>query len=134
MIALASWANGRIYIEECFASGQRYWSSEQDDAVRSTLERRGIIDNTRVCNAVIVDGQTGPRVAPEGFIMKNWSAFVERREAISFELLLDIRDPLDEEAEEEEAPPLEPNPGYQPEPEPCLEYIAASSLADLFGY
>jgi hypothetical protein len=62
--------------------------------------------------------------------MKNWSAFVERREAISFELLLDIRDPLDEEEEaeeeEEEAPPLEPIPG--------LEYIAASSLADLFGY
>jgi len=129
MTALVSWANGRIYIEECFASGQRYWSSEQDDAVRSTLERRGIIDNTQVCNAVIVDSQTGARVAPEGFIMQKWSAFVDRREALSFELLLDFRDPLDEEAEaeaeEEEAPPLEPIPG--------LEYITASSLVELFG-
>ena len=126
MIALVCWANGRIYIEECFASGQRYWSSEQDDAVRSTLERRGIIDNTQVCNAVIVDAQTGPRAAPEGFITQNWSAFVERREALSFELLLDVRDPLDEEAEAEAE--------AEEEAAPPLEYIAASSLADLFGY
>jgi hypothetical protein len=124
MTALVSWANGRIYIEEYFASsGKRYWSSEQDDAVRSTLERRDIIDNTQVCNAIIVDGQTGPRAAPEGFIMQKWSTFVEKRETISFELMHDSRDPLEEEEEEEEE-----------EEAPPLEYIAASSLAELFGY
>lgn len=116
MTAFVSWANGRIYIEECFSSGQRYWCSEQDDSVRSTLERRGIIDNTYIKNAVIVDGQTGPRVAPEEFILQNWSTYVEKREALSFDIQLEIRDPLPVEAQS------------------SLEYIAAVSLLDLFGY
>jgi hypothetical protein len=122
MISFVSWANGRIYIEERFLSGQQYWSSEQDDSVRSTLERRGIIDNAQIQNAVIVDGQTGPRVAPEGFINQNWSTYIARREALSFELLMDFRDSLHPEEEEE----AEAHPG--------LEYIATASLVDLFGY
>jgi len=119
LTVFVGWANGRIYIEDRFlVSGQRYWSSEQDDRVRSTLERRGIIDNAQIKNAVIVDGQTGPHVAPEGFIHQNWSTFIARREALSFDLLMDLRDPLYPAAEEEEeAPPL--------------EYIPA---ADLFGF
>ena len=125
MIAFVSWANGRVYIEERFSSsGQRYWSSEQDDSVRSTLERRGIIDNTQIQNAVIVDGQTGPRVAPEEFIKQKWSTYIARREALSFDLLMDSREPLDPDEDEDEDEDEE-------EEQPTLEYIAA---VDLFGF
>ena len=124
LTVFVGWANGRIYIEDRFlVSGKRYWNSEQDDSVRSTLERRGIIDNTQIQNAVIVDGQTGPRVAPEGFINQKWSTYIARREALSFDLLMDFREPLHPEEEEKEE-----------EPHPGLEYIATASLVDLFGY
>ena len=102
------WANDRVYIQERFSNGTENWTSHQDDRVRSTLEQRGMLCNTVIKNAVIVDGQTGPRAAPEAFIQQNWSTFIARREVLSFDIELEYI-----------------------EPEPVLEYIPA---ADLFGF
>lgn len=101
------WANDRVYIQERFSNGTEHWTSHQDDSVLSTLEKRGMMCNTKIKNAVIVDGQTGPRAAPEAFIQQNWSAFIARREVLSFDIELE-----------------------HIEPEPVLEYITAT---DLFG-
>jgi hypothetical protein len=102
------WANNRVYIQERFSNGTANWTSHQDDRVRSTLEQRGMLCNTVIKNAVIVDGQTGPRAAPDTFIDQNWSTFIARREVLSFDIELE-----------------------HIEPEPVLEYIAATVL---FGF
>jgi len=118
VIAFFHWANDRVYIQECFSNGEKFWTTNQDDSILSTLERRGLMENMQITNAVIVDGQTGPRAAPPEFIRQNWSAFIARREALSFDIELEYRDPLYPSAEEEEETPP-------------LEYIPA---ADLFGF
>ena len=120
VLAFLHWANGRVYIQECFYNGEKHWTSHQDDSVLSTLERRGLMDNTHIKNAVIVDGQTGPREAPPEFIRQYWSAFIARREVLSFEIELEL--------------PQAQEPEPEPNPLSALEYIAAASLVDLFGF
>jgi len=109
----------RVYIQECF-SHSNFWYSQQDDTVMASLERIGLMGNVTLRNPVIMDGQTGARPAPPSFIGLRWSAYVARREALSFEI---EKDPLPKELVLVEQ--------VIPEPESCLEYIAAS---ELFGY
>ena len=117
------WSGGHVYVQHDYTvSGSSFWYREQDDSVRSSLERSRLIDNFSVKNAVLMDGQAGPRQAPERFMERCWSSYVERREALSFDLDLDPR----EEAEEEESESEE-----ESEPAPGVEYIPA---AELFGF
>lgn len=115
------WSGGHVYVQHDYTvSGSSFWYREQDDSVRSSLGRSRLIDNFSVKNAVLMDGQTGPREVPERFMDMCWSSFVERREALSFDLDLDPRG----EAEAEEEEPEE-------EPAPGVEYIP---VAELFGF
>ena len=111
------WSGGHVYVQHDYTvSGSSFWYREQDDSVRSSLGRSRMIDNFRVRNAVLMDGQAGPRQAPERFMDVCWSSYVARREALSFDLELDPR----EEAEEDES-----------DEEPIVEYIP---VAELFGF
>lgn len=113
------WSGGRVYVQHDYmVSGSSFWYREQDDSVRSSLERSRLIDNFSVKNAVIMDGQAGQRQMPERFLDMCWSSLVERREALSFDLDMDPRGGA--EAEEEES-----------DEEPGVEYIP---VAELFGF
>ena len=113
------WSGGHVYVQHDYTvSGSSFWYREQDDSVRSSLGRSRLIDNFSVKNAVIMDGQAGPREVPERFMDMCWSSFVERREVLSFDLDLDPREP-------------ESVPVPESEPAPGVEYIPA---AELFGY
>ena len=121
MLVFYHWSGGHVYVQHYYTvSGSSFWYREQDDSVRSSLGRSRLIDNFSVKNAVLMDGQAGPREVPERFMDMCWSSLVERREALSFDLDLD---PREEESEEESEP--------EPEPAPGIEYIPA---AELFGY
>jgi hypothetical protein len=117
----------RVYIQECF-SHSNFWHSQQDDTVMASLERLGLMGNVTIRNAVIMDGQTGARLAPPNFIGLRWAEYVARREALSFEI---EKDPLPKEVGLVEQVIQESESESEPEPESCLEYIAAS---ELFGY
>lgn len=115
------WHEGeeRVYINECYPTAN-FWHSQQNDTVISSLERLGgLTGNVTYLNTMIMDGQNGGRPAPADFMMRNWSWYVVRREALAFEV------------KKEYLPLYSSLPLEAEEPVPSLEYIAAS---EVFGY
>ena len=80
----------RVYFYQYFKeSNVYYWHSQQNDTIKASLNRFGMLTNATVQMASILYAG-GAHPAPLDFMTKNWSEYIASNEILSIDI---VRDP-----------------------------------------